>query len=221
MITTAEPFLQELSSVLNEGSFDTSTKRVRIFNRSARHTFDAHKWSFKRQKIDLVTENGVQEYDLTSDDIVANGNYDALAGIYEVWNGNEQIDPIDYDVKNSSLVQKFYLTPDNKKIGFTKDIDGTEEYDIWIYTQHKDVTSYGESLKTPIPESFKTAIVTHMKHLVHDSKRQRYDARNAIIDYQEQIGKLILKEGSNKARHLPKTIRNIFQYTGFRRSYKY
>lgn len=220
MITTPATILDEVSAMLNESSTDTSTKRINLYNRATRHTIHAYKWSFRRKNFSLTTSNGVQEYNLTS--VITDGDYDPVAGIFEVWNGTEKIDPINYDRKtNTSTLLEFYLTPDNKTIGFTKAITGSESIVIIYYQAYKNVVSSTTTLNISIPDTFIIPIATYTKFLVHDGKRQRYDARNAILDYQQQISERKLADGGNKAKDLPRVVPNLMSYIGFKRSYTY
>jgi len=220
MITTPNSFLEEVSSVLNETTTDTSAKRVNIFNRSARFTVNKYKFNFRIKSVTLPFANGTQEYDLTDAVNIPDNDYDMNSRIYQVWNGTEEIYPVSYDRKSFyTNEQRFYLSPDDTSIGFTKDIEGTETYVLYYWATFKNASSYNSTLNIPIPEDFIIPIGTYMKHLVHESKRQRYDSRNAILDYQEQMKALILKFTSAKTNKMPRTIPSFWDYTSFKRSY--
>lgn len=219
MITTPEPVLQETSNMLNESTTDTSAKRVSYFNRSVRKVISMRKWSWAKKKHDLAVSAGVQEYDLTS--VIS--DYNIQWGIYEVWVGGKKIDPVNYDRRDNIAASdaRFYLTPDNKKLGFTKTIDGTEDIDVWYYQVHVNAANHQASLNIPLPEDIQIAVALYIKHLVHEGKRQRYDSRNAILDFQQVIEELVLQDASNKAKDLPKTVPTVFTYARVRRIYRY
>lgn len=226
MVLTALPLLQKVSYLLKETTTDTSVSRISSLDQAIRAVLGEHKWRFKLKLGNLILVASTQTYDLTSASVLADGDYDLETGIFEVWDnttaGSEgKIDPVHYDRKEETDVQKIYLTPDNKTLGFTKGIVGTENYDVWYYAQHKDLASSTATLNVPIPEAFIQAIALYCAKLVHDGKRQRYDSRNKMLEYQEEISKLRLKASGNKIKDLPKTIPTVFQYTGFRRSYRY
>ena len=186
MITTAQPILAETSNILNESSTDTSTKRLSYFNRSCKKVFGIARWPWRKRKGTLDTDPGIQEYDLKTEFT----DYDVQAGIESVWVGGEKILPMNYDRKadvDTPATQKFYLTPDNRSIGFIKALDGTETVEIWYYAIHTYISASGESLVISIPDDISTAVAQYMKFLVHDGKRQRYDARNALLDFKEEI----------------------------------
>jgi len=65
------------------------------------------------------------------------------------------------------------------------------------------------------------AICLLMKAMVHGAKRQRYDERNALVDYKEEIEELVLQDASNKIKDLPQNVPTIFTYNKFNRTYSY
>lgn len=220
MITTILPFLTEVSVQLGETTTDVSTARITMANRSIRHTFEQYSWSFRRKELSLTTTVGVQEYDLTDIANVPDNDYDTQFGLYEVWNGTTRLDPILYerrgDYTNSDC---FTLTPDNHSIVFSSSQTSATTYTIWYYARHVDVSSTGTTLKLSIPENFLVPVCTYIRHLVHDRKRQRNDARNMILDYQEQISDLQMSQVKSKARGLKRNITNPIQYTRYTRRY--
>ncbi len=218
MITTAQPVLAETSQILNESSTDTSSKRIGYFNRSVKKVFGVGKWPWRKKKGTLDTDNEVQEYVLTTEF----SDYDVQGGIISVWVGGIKILPIDYDRKadvDNPATQKFYLTPDNRSIGFIKTFDGTEDVEIWYFALHTYISSAGESLTVTLPDDISTAIALYMKFLVHDGKRQRYDARNALLDFKEEIDTLRPKIMSSKIKDAPKTVAKLFSYLKHKRVY--
>jgi hypothetical protein len=217
MITTAVPILDETSTMLNEPSTITTTARIRAFNRAVRHVLHNYKWAWARKSFTVPVVAGDQEYDLTSE----LDDYDISHGIYEVWNGSVKIDPVSYDQKSTQVGQLFYLTPDNKSVGFTQEITGTENYTLWYYATHKNVTASGDTLSVSIADDVVAAVATYLKAIVHGMKRQRNDERNALIDFEKIIDELRPQELSNKAKDLPKVVAHPLGYSGYRRNYEY
>jgi len=216
MITTLLPILQSVSRKLKEGATDTSSLRVGYCNDAIRYILGVFKWNWSIKKHDLVVSPGVQEYVLTSQI----PNYSTFRGIYEVYFNERKIDPVPYNNKNSVSSLCFYLKPDDVTIGFTKEIDGTEDIDIWYYPEWTDVADATSTLPIPIPESMVELISLYVKHLVHEGKRQRYDSRNALLDFKQVLDTIIPQQGSSKIKDQPKRIYNFFSYTGFRRKYQ-
>jgi hypothetical protein len=211
MITTPETVLDETSAVINENTTDTTAKRVRLFNRACRKVIHDYKWSFRKKTYTLTTSVGVSTYDLTT--LIT--DYDPVAGLFAI----DGLYPTEYDFRADGGTY-YYLTPDNETLGFTFDVTATT-YTITYYALYVNVAAYNTTLNLSIPDTFKTIIVTYLKHLVHDAKRQRHDARNAIIDYKEQLSDIKLAEASNKISSLPKTVPHIMSFRQMKRSYTY
>lgn len=218
MITTPAAFLTETSNMLNESTVDNGTKRISYFNRSVRKVLSMKKWGFEKKKGTLTLSAGVQTYSLTT----LFSDYNPLKGIVSVWVNGQKIDSVDYDEKadiTSPATQKCYLEPDNETIGFRKEIDGTEVIEVLYYANHTAVTASTETLAFDIPDEMILPIALYMKHLVHESKRQRYDSRNALIDFKEEIDNLRPMAASKKMKDRPRVVSNIFRYNRVRRSY--
>lgn len=218
MITTAAPFLSETSNMLNEPTVDVGAKRISYFNRSVRKTLSMKKWGFEKRTRNLTLSAGVQTYDLTTQF----SDYNPLKGLISVWLNGEKIDSIDYDQKadsNVTATQKFYLDPDNQTIGFRSTISGSEMIQIVYYAHHTSISSSTEALVFNIPDEMILPIALYMKHLVHEGKRQRYDSRNALLDFKEEIDNLRPMAASKKIKDRPKTVPNIFAYNRIQRRY--
>jgi len=219
MITTLLPILESCSRKLKESMTDVSTLRVGYGNDSCRNLLSLFKFGWSKKKYDLVISVGTQEYDLTS----VLTDYSPIRGIYEVYVGGDKIDSLPYnniDSVSGSTSQYFYLKPDDKTIGFTLTLDGTEDIEIWYYAEWVNATSSATTLNISIPDSFTEALALYMKYLVHDGRRQRYDARNALLDFRQQIDTLIPQQGSSKIKDQPRRVFNFFSYLGFKRTYK-
>lgn len=217
MITTGAPIFAETSHILNEGSSDTSAKRIGFLNRAARRVLRVRRWDWQKKMHDLTVSAGVQEYDLSS----AISDYNPNWGIFEVYVGGEKISPIDYNNANIANSTSFYLKPDGVTIGFVVDLDGTENIDIWYYPRWVNITDENTVFNISLPEDLLGAICLLMKAMVHGAKRQRYDERNALIDYKEEIGELVLQDASPKIKDLPKNVPTILSYNRVKRSYVY
>lgn len=176
------------------------------------------KWGFEKKKGTLTLSAGVQTYSL----VTQFSDYNPLKGIVSVWVNGQKIDSVDYDEKadvTSPATQKCYLEPDNETIGFRKEIDGTEVIEVLYYAFHTPVTASTEILAFDIPDEMILPIALYMKHLVHEGKRQRYDSRNALIDFKEEIDNLRPMAASKKMKDRPRVVSNIFRYNRVRRSY--
>ncbi len=215
MITTLEPILSKISNKLNENSNDTSAKRISAAVDGVRMLLTEHKFAWTRKPHTLALTAGVQEYDLS--DIIE--DYNPLWGLYQVWVDGVKVTPDDYDNNNLAICSAFFLTPDNKSIKFSSPIAGTEDVLIWYYATFTTPSVYNEALNISIPEDALEAVALAGKAVIHGGKRQRYDERNALIDYQAAKEKVVMAEASNKARDLPKRVPAMMRYLGFRRTY--
>lgn len=219
MITTLLPILQAVSRKLKEITTDISSLRIGYSNDSVKFILSVYKWGWSRKKKDLTVHAAIQEYVLTTEIT----DYSPIRGIFEVYVAGKKIDPVPYNNKDSvssSDKQYFYLMPDDVTIGFTKTITGTENIDIYYYAEWTDVADSTTTLSVSIPESMLELIALYTKYLIHDGKRQRFDARNALLDYKQALDTLIPQQGSGKIKDQPRRIYNFFSYLGFKRTYK-
>lgn len=222
MITTPQTTLQNVSGLLNEQSTDNSLKRLRLFNISCRFLINAHKWRWSRKKHQLSLTENLQEYNL-NDQI---SDYNDQNGLYSVVLGGVEIDPYTYEIKGTSQLSQaaqsmFTISPDGHTIEFNKTIDGTETIELWYYARHIDVDSEEDTLNIPISESAADALELYLKHLVHNAKRQRNDARNALLEFQEALDDAIYTDSKEKSRRMKKVWGSPLGYAGFRRDYSY
>lgn len=214
MITTMLPILQALSRKLKEETTDTSSLRIGYGNDTCKHILSLYKFGWSRKKLNLTVVAADQEYDLT----VETTDYSPSRGIYEVYLAGIQIFPCDYNNKENES-NRFYLTPDNKSIGFTDALDGTEDIDIWYYPEFVGVADTSSTFNVGFPDSLLEALAFYSKALVHGGKRQRFDERNALLDFKNEVDKIIPQEGSAKIKDRPKKVPNFMGYSGFKRTY--
>ena len=217
MLTTLQPILIEVSDIMKEATPDYTAQRQRYAVRAVRRILMMKKvkWSLKEKTLTLSA--GTQEYDMTSQAT----DYSPIRGIYEVWNGDTKLDPVNYDRRANvdEDDQLFYLKPDDKTIGFTKAIDGTESYTVHYYATLTAPSTYTDTLNLAIPEEYIVPIALFTKHLIHEGKRQRYDSRNALLDFKQAMDEIIPQAASSKIKDAPKHVPKLFSYTGFRRTY--
>jgi hypothetical protein len=216
MITTPQEFLDETSAMLKEATTDVSNTRLRYFYRAARKVLSMAKFASTRKPFTLALTAGVQEYDLS----LLISDFNPLWGIYEVYVNSEKIDPVDYPTRSQfSSSTRYYYKEDDKTLGFTKIIAGTETIIVYYYPRLVKPTAADTVLNISFPEDMLTSICLYMKHLVHEGKRQRYDSRNALLDFKEEMDTLRPQNASNKARGMPKIVPNIMTTSRFRRRY--
>lgn len=216
MITVILPFLDAVSRKLKEPSTDTSVHRVGYVNDAIRHILTLYKWSWSRKKKTLTVVAGKKEYNLTEEI----SDYSPIRGIFAVYVDDKEIEAIPYDDRDKASSLSFYLKPDVATIGFTFDIDGDENIDIWYYPEWTNVPDHTSTMPISIPESMTELIALYTKYLIHEGKRQRYDARNALLDFKEVLNSLIPQQGSSKIGDYPRLIPKFSLFTRFKRNYK-
>jgi len=217
MLTTPADFLAETSQLLNESATDTSVKRIGYFNRAMRRVKRMRKWSWNKKSHTLSVSAGVQSYDLTS--VIS--DYNLQWGIYEVYIGGEKVTPSDYSRLSSVSGTSFGVSPDGKTITFTNTLDGSEDVVIWYSPRHTKATASDSTLSPSVPEDMLGPVCLLMKSYVHDGKRQRNDARNALLDFKEEIEEAILQDSAHKIKDLPHTLPNPLVYNRVRRTYRF
>ena len=219
MITTLLPILQTVSRKLKETTTDTSSLRIGYANDAIRYLLGVYKWGWSRKKKDLVVVAADQEYVLTTEIT----DYSTIRGIFEIYSGDDKLDPVPFNNTasvSSSTEQFFYLKPDDITLGFTLSITGTENIDIWYYAEWTNVADSTSTLSISIPESMIELIALYIKYLIHDGKRQRFDSRNALLDFKQALDTLIPQQASAKIKDQPRRVYNMFSYLGFKRTYK-
>lgn len=216
MITTPEIILTKVSNDLRESSVDISNRRVSYFNDAVEQVLSEYKWKWARRKHVLDVSGGEESYDLT-DEI---SDYAVDDGIHIIKIDGAEIFPYSFDNDDDDVSkQHFTLSPDNKTLSFMKDITGTEVVEIWYYAEHTRVASYNTALTLSIPPKVGNLIANYMRFLEHNGKRQRNDARNAMIDYADLLDKLRPKDASKKATKGPNAIQPVMRYFNFTRRY--
>ncbi len=200
LITTALPILTKVSARLNEKTVETGSQRLSFFNQAADHVVGYTKWDWAKKKVTLTLTSNQTEVDLES--VIS--DYNSMWGLSD--------DESDYD---DSV--KISLSRDNKTLNILQDVVAGTQLVLWYYQSHVDVISATADLNVPLPKEMTTALVLYIKHLVHDAKRQRNDARNAILDYQEVMEELVVQGASKKSSSKPKQIPHPL--SGFRRTY--
>lgn len=200
LITTAEPVLKRASARLNEKNVVTDANRMSYFNQAADHVIGYSKWDWAKKEVTLTLTLNQTTVDLE----------DEIADYNSMWGLSD--DASDYDD-----TVKVKLSEDNKTLNILQDVAAGTQLKLWYYQSHTDVTSSTTTLSVPFPKEMMTALVLYIKHLVHDGKRQRNDARNAILDYQEVMEELVVQGASKKSSSKPKQIPHPL--SGFRRTY--
>jgi hypothetical protein len=215
MITTIEPVLQKISFKLNEGSTDTTAKRISAATDGVRQLLTEAKFNWAKKTYTLTTQSGIQEYNLET--LIS--DYNQLWGLDSVWVGGKKFTPLSADQKSQVASSAVYLSEDAKSLGFFDNIDGTESVEIVYFATFETPANSTATLNISIPEDALEAIALAAKAVIHDGKRQRFDARNALIDYQAAKEKVVMQNASNKMRDLPKRVTPLMAYNRFQRQY--
>jgi hypothetical protein len=200
LITTAEPILKKASARLNEKTVVTDSNRLSFFNQAADHVVGYSKWDWAKKEATITLTLNQTTVDLEAE----------ISDYNSMWGLSDEESDYDDSIKIS-------LSRDNKTLSILQDVAAGTELKVWYYQSHVDVTSATATLNIPFPKEMTTALVLYIKHLVHDGKRQRNDARNAILDYQEVMEELVVQGASKKSSSKPKQIQHPL--SGYRRTY--
>lgn len=195
MYSTALPFLQNVSNELGEASTILTAERIGFFNSSVEQFYSDYLFRF-RVKIYSLALDGSSEYNLST--LIS--DYDSGDGVYLIVDENEvPIDPIDIKDKGTTFNKvKYYIFPNKSIIGFTSD-DGNKTYKIYYYARHIYVSTESETLNVSIPQYAKRPIVSLILSRVYRRKRQRYDERNILLNYKEELSSAIAKDSRSGA----------------------
>lgn len=216
MITTPEVILTTVSTDLRESSADTSNRRVSYFNKAVEHVLSEFKWSWARRRHVLDVAGGEESYDLLTEI----PDYSVDDGLHIIKIDGAEVFPYSFDNNDDDVSKQYFtLSPDNQTLEFMKDIVGDEVVEIWYYAEHTRVSTYNEALTLKIPPKFGNLVAHYIRFLEHNGKRQRNDARNAMIDYVDLLDKLKPKDASKKASKGPKAIQPVMRYLNFSRRY--
>lgn len=215
MITTAMPVLVTASAELNEKTTDASGKRVSYFNSAVSHLLSQFKWAWARKK-GTITITSDTEYDLTA----LFPDYNSSWGIHSVEGADgKPLSSLDYTERKNFTSPYMSISPDNKSLVLTSTFTIGTVLTVWYYAKCIKVSDPSTTLSLPIPEQMEEALAIYVKYKTHTGKRQRYDARNALLDFKEKLDQLRLQEASNKIQSRPKIVPNFAQQVGLRRRY--
>lgn len=215
MITTAKPILDEVSLVLlKEPTSDYSTARLTAFKSALDKFLTEYKWKWSILTQDFTLTSPTKSYDMS-----ALPTYNPSWGMDEIWVGEVLVLPIDYTERFDTFSDlRYYMSRDNMTLYFTETPD--DEVNAGYYGGQSVVpSSESTSLDIKISPSAQHALALLTQHFVHLGKRQRLDARNALLDYQQEVNNLRPQEGSKKGRHAHKKFQNVMTATSFRRTY--
>lgn len=200
LITTAEPVLKRASARLNEKIVVVDAQRLSFFNQAVDQVLGYSKWDWAKKEATITFDAGQTTVDLETE----------IADYNSMWGLSDEAS--DYD--DSIKVQ---LSKDNKTLTILQDVAAGDQLKVWYYQAHIDVTSATTTLNVTLPKEVMSALTLYIKHLVHDAKRQRNDARNAILDYQEKMEELVVQGASKKSSSKSKQIQSPL--ANYRRTY--
>lgn len=175
MITTPRPILELTSTLLKENNPDLSFNRVVLFRTAVNKLLSEHKMKFARKSYNINVPPNTQSLTF---DLLTIADFDPHFGVDAI-----TPDGMRYELTNNTMLK---VTGVNTNLPTVI----TVFYYAIIPTTF---TSAEQVLPFSIPDKAALAIALLIKSYVHDSKRQRLDARNALLDYKEEIGNLRLQ----------------------------
>ena len=215
MSYTLQQGLEDLSTILNESTTQTSTARKNHYNEAVQEFCNERKWPFTIKKHTDTTVADQADYDLPSD-------IREPGGLIEVLIGNQEYKPIPFNDRldskySSGYYYCVYPENDNRKIKFipTPSSSG-DTITIRYFSVPSRVTDLNGTLD--IPDRYRRPIALLAAEFVSRAKRQHATANNFRVLYDRAIEKITVQQ-AERHKKLPRTFGHYLKYIGFKRTY--
>lgn len=218
MITLSEG-LQDTSKELGESTTNTSIRRIQAFNDAVQEFANERKWKFLVKKnVSLTTGDGNSEIDITGiTDMRMPG------GIKEITVAGETdpFKPVNYEDRLTVANRnRFYITPDEQAIKFTKEMNASQVITMWYYYIPERIEDTASVSTFPIPSRYRKAIGTLSAAFVQWSRYLDTQGNRLLNVY----NRLLTKIEQNQSEHnegTPQRIQNPMAWRGQIRRYNH
>lgn len=216
MITLVQG-LADLSKELGEATTNTSARRIQHYNDAIQEFANERKWPFLvKENTALVTAANNGYVDITDiEDIRMPGGIQEITIAGE----DEPFLPIEYkDRQQVAERNRFYITPDEQNIKFTKDLAAGLAIDLWYWYIPERIEETASDDAFPVPQRYRKAIGTLAGAFVQYSRYLDNQGGRMINFYQ----RLLAKAENNQAESnsgTPKRIPNPMAWRGQFRKY--
>lgn len=217
MITLSEG-LQDISKELGESTTDTSTRRIQHYNDAIQEFANERKWKFLvKQNTSLDTGDGVSAIDITSiTDIRMPGGIKeiTIAGVTDPFLPIKYEDRLNYSNRN-----RFYITPDEQTIKFTKELEASKTISMWHWYVPSRIEDTASESTFPVPTRYRKALGTLGACFVQWS-RYLDGQGNKLLNVYNRLVEKIENNQSELNSGTPATIPNPMAWRGQLRTYR-
>lgn len=217
MITLSEG-LQDQSKELGESTTNTTARRIAHYNDAVQEFANERKWPFLvKTNVALNTGAGNVAISITSiTDMRMPG------GIKELSIADEADPFLPVDFENRLTVSgrnRFYITPDEQSIKFTKDVTASQVITLWYYYIPARIEDVADVVGFPIPARYRKAIGTLGAAFIQWSRYLDGQGNRLLNVYNRLLAK-IENNQSERNEGTPRRIPNFMQWRGPMRTYR-
>lgn len=217
MITLPEG-LADLSKELGESTTNTGTRRIQHYNDAVQDFANDKKWPFlTKENTSLTTGDGSSAIDISGiTDIRMPG------GIMEitVTGYSDPFLPVPWKDRHvESTKNRFYITPDEQSLKFTKELNASAALDIWYWYIPERITDTASVSSFPIPSRYRKAVGTLAAAYVQYS-RYLDGPGSRLINFYERLLERVETNQAETNQGTPKRIQNPMSYMGRLRDYR-
>jgi hypothetical protein len=219
MITLSQG-LADLSKELGESTTNTSARRIQHYNDAIQEFANERKWPFLvKSNTALTTGTGVAH---TAISIAAITDIRMPGGIKEITitGYDDPFLPIPYaDRLVESSRNRFYITPDEQNIKFTKELEPSKAITMWYYYIPARIEDTTDVVGFPIPTRYRKALGTLGAAFVQWSRYLDGQGNRLLNVYNRLLAKIETNQSESNSG-TPKTIPNPMAWRGPLRRYR-
>lgn len=218
MITLSQG-LADLSKELGESTTNTSSRRIQHYNDAIQEFANERKWPFLvKENTSLDTGDGNSEIDISGiDDIRMPGGIKEIT----ITGYDDPFLPVPYEDRNVTTGKnRFYITPDEQNIKFTKELDANAGITLWYFYIPERIEDIADVVGFPIGSRYRKAIGTLAAAFVQWSRYLDGQGNRLLNVYQRLLAKIEMNQ-SESNNGTPKRIPNPMAWRGPMRNYRY
>lgn len=217
MITLSQG-LADLSKELGESTTNTSTRRIQHYNDAVQEFANERKLTFLvKQNTSLDTGDGNSAIDITGiTDMRMPGGIKEIT----VTGYDDPFLPVPYEDRTvESTKNRFYITPDEQSLKFTKELNASAALSMWYWYIPDRIEDTASEDTFPIPSRYRKALGTLGAAFVQYSRYLDGPGSRLINFYNALIEKIELNQ-SEKHYGTPRQIKNPMSWRGPLRQYR-
>lgn len=216
MITLVQG-LTDLSKELGEATTNTSARRIQHYNDAVQEFANERKWPFLvKQNSALTTGSGTGPVSIVSiEDMRMPGGIKELT----IADESEPFLPISYEDR---LIQadrnRFYITPDEQNIKFTKEVEPNKAINLWYWYIPERIEAIESDDEFPIPARYRKILGVLAGAFVQYSRYLDNQGGRMINYYQRLLAKAETNQAETNSG-TPKRLENPMSWRGQFRKY--